>query len=129
MQIQPPPTPGPAGVINFLPSDGLPFGEAVTQSPDLAAINFTGSTKLDFSRLLLACRTPLLLTSPLCFSSTFKWLWKAVGQNLDRYKTFPRLLGGEFAMGGERCLLFRTTAHHRNSMPTQPQRLEARTST
>jgi 1-pyrroline-5-carboxylate dehydrogenase len=33
----------PAGVINFLPSDGPVFGEAITRSPDLAAINFTGS--------------------------------------------------------------------------------------
>lgn len=59
----------PAGVINFLPSDGPVFGESITQSPDLAAINFTGSVP------------------------TFKWLWQAVGKNLDIYKTFPRLSG------------------------------------
>lgn len=59
----------PAGVINFLPADGPVFGEAITQSPDLAAINFTGSVP------------------------TFKWLWKSVGQNLDTYKSFPRLSG------------------------------------
>ena len=33
----------PAGVINFLPADGPVFGEAITQSPLLAGINFTGS--------------------------------------------------------------------------------------
>ena len=59
----------PAGVINFIPSDGPVFGESITQSPDLAAINFTGSVP------------------------TFRWLWKNVGKNLELYKTFPRLSG------------------------------------
>ena len=52
----------PAGVINFVPADGPVFGQAVTESPDLAAINFTGSV------------------------GTFKWLWRNVGQNLDVYR-------------------------------------------
>lgn len=33
----------PDGVINFVPSGGLNFGETITSSPDLAAIDFTGS--------------------------------------------------------------------------------------
>jgi 1-pyrroline-5-carboxylate dehydrogenase len=33
----------PAGVINFVPAAGPDFGDAITKSPDLAAINFTGS--------------------------------------------------------------------------------------
>lgn len=33
----------PPGVIQFLPADGPVFGDAVTDSPDLACINFTGS--------------------------------------------------------------------------------------
>lgn len=52
-----------------MPSEGLDFGETITQSPDLAGINFTGSL------------------------STFKWLWKSVGDNLDTFKTFPKLSG------------------------------------
>lgn len=56
-------------MINFVPSDGPDFGNAITSSPDLSAINFTGSVP------------------------TFKWLWKQVGSNLDIYKTFPRLSG------------------------------------
>ena len=35
----------PAGVINFVPSDGPVFGDVVTKSSDLAGINFTGSVK------------------------------------------------------------------------------------
>lgn len=59
----------PDGVVNFVPSDGPVFGQAVTSHPDLAAINFTGSVP------------------------TFQWLWKAVGQNIDRYTGFPKLIG------------------------------------
>ena len=33
----------PAGVVNFVPSDGSVFGEVITQSNHLSAINFTGS--------------------------------------------------------------------------------------
>ncbi|XP_074655874.1 delta-1-pyrroline-5-carboxylate dehydrogenase, mitochondrial-like isoform X2 [Tubulanus polymorphus] len=59
----------PPGVINFLPAHGPTFGDTITQSPDLAGINFTGSV------------------------ATFRHLWKQVGQNIDIYKSFPRLLG------------------------------------
>jgi 1-pyrroline-5-carboxylate dehydrogenase len=34
------------GVINFLPSSGPVFGKAVTSSPHLAGITFTGSGEL-----------------------------------------------------------------------------------
>jgi 1-pyrroline-5-carboxylate dehydrogenase len=33
----------PAGVINFVPAAGPDFGETITKSSDLSAINFTGS--------------------------------------------------------------------------------------
>ena len=59
----------PPGVISFLPSDGPTFGNTICDSPHLAAINFTGSVP------------------------TFKYLWQRVAQNLDRYATFPRLIG------------------------------------
>lgn len=61
----------PAGVISYLPSDGPVFGNTTTDSPHLAAVNFTGSVP------------------------TFKYIWRRVGDNLDKYKTFPRLIGGE----------------------------------
>lgn len=59
----------PPGVINFVPSDGFQFGRIVTGQPTLAGINFTGSL------------------------ATFRWLWSEVGLNMNRFETFPRLLG------------------------------------
>ncbi|XP_038551421.1 LOW QUALITY PROTEIN: delta-1-pyrroline-5-carboxylate dehydrogenase, mitochondrial [Micropterus salmoides] len=59
----------PPNIIQFLPADGPVFGDAVTSSEHLAGINFTGSVP------------------------TFKRLWKQVAQNLDTYRTFPRLAG------------------------------------
>ncbi|XP_053723117.1 delta-1-pyrroline-5-carboxylate dehydrogenase, mitochondrial [Synchiropus splendidus] len=59
----------PPNIIQFLPADGPVFGDTITTSEHLAGINFTGSVP------------------------TFKRLWKQVAQNLDTYKTFPRLAG------------------------------------
>ncbi|XP_061730996.1 delta-1-pyrroline-5-carboxylate dehydrogenase, mitochondrial [Nerophis ophidion] len=59
----------PPNIVQFLPSDGPVFGDAVTASEHLAGINFTGSVP------------------------TFKRLWKQVAQNLDVYRSFPRLAG------------------------------------
>ncbi|KAK9529681.1 hypothetical protein VZT92_013760 [Zoarces viviparus] len=59
----------PPNIIQFLPADGPVFGDAVTSSEHLAGVNFTGSVP------------------------TFKRLWKQVAQNLDSYRTFPRLAG------------------------------------
>lgn len=78
----------PSGIINFVPADGPVFGEAITSSPDLAAINFTGSVP------------------------TFKWLWKTVGQNLDIYKTFPRLSG---ECGGKNFHIIHNSADIKNA--------------
>ncbi|XP_076061141.1 delta-1-Pyrroline-5-carboxylate dehydrogenase 1 [Oratosquilla oratoria] len=59
----------PAGVVNFIPADGPVFGNTITKSPHLAAINFTGSVP------------------------TFQHLWTQVGQNLTTYANFPRMVG------------------------------------
>ena len=59
----------PAGVVNFLPGPGAVIGKVALASPDLGGIHFTGS------------------------SATFYGLWKSVGMNIDKYKTFPRLVG------------------------------------
>ena len=59
----------PKEVIQFVPADGPTFGKTITASPDLAAINFTGSVP------------------------TFEWLWKAVGNNISNYKGFPVMVG------------------------------------
>lgn len=59
----------PAGVVNFLPGKGSVIGGVALASPELAGIHFTGS------------------------SSTFYGLWKTVGENIDKYRSFPRLVG------------------------------------
>lgn len=59
----------PAGVINFVPCVSELFTDEIVDDPDLAAINFIGSTP------------------------TFKVLWKRVAQSLDKYKNYPRMLG------------------------------------
>ncbi|RKG84102.1 L-glutamate gamma-semialdehyde dehydrogenase [Corallococcus terminator] len=59
----------PDGVINMLPGDGPTVGNPVLASPHLGGIHFTGSTP------------------------TFNSLWKSVGENIGRYKQYPRLVG------------------------------------
>nr|DBA15718.1 TPA: hypothetical protein GDO54_003190 [Pyxicephalus adspersus] len=59
----------PPNIIQFVPADGPVFGDTITSSEHLSGINFTGSVP------------------------TFKRLWKQVAENLDRYRTFPRLAG------------------------------------
>ncbi|XP_072334315.1 delta-1-pyrroline-5-carboxylate dehydrogenase, mitochondrial [Scyliorhinus torazame] len=59
----------PPNVIQFVPSNGPVFGDTITESEHLAGINFTGSVP------------------------TFKTLWKLVSEKLDKYRTFPRLIG------------------------------------
>lgn len=59
----------PKGVINLVTGDGLAVSEVALNHRDLAGIHFTGSTK------------------------TFRHLWKTVGANIDKYRTYPRLVG------------------------------------
>ena len=59
----------PDGVINFLPGSGALIGKICTQSKHFAGIHFTGST------------------------ATFKSLWGQACSNLDRYVSYPRLVG------------------------------------
>ncbi len=59
----------PPGVINFIP--GLPHGSTnlLLDHPAFAAMHFTGSTDV------------------------FRAMWRRVGENLDRYRSYPRLVG------------------------------------
>ncbi len=59
----------PDGVINFLPGSGALIGKVCTESKHFAGIHFTGST------------------------ATFKSLWSQACSNLDRYVSYPRLVG------------------------------------
>jgi len=59
----------PAGVVNFLPGAGAEVGGAAIADPDLAGIHFTGS------------------------NATFNHLWQAVADRLERYRSYPKLVG------------------------------------
>jgi 1-pyrroline-5-carboxylate dehydrogenase len=59
----------PPGVINLVTGDGQAVSQVALTHPDLAGIHFTGST------------------------ATFQHLWRAVGENIARYRNYPRLVG------------------------------------
>jgi 1-pyrroline-5-carboxylate dehydrogenase len=59
----------PPGVINFLPGDAVEVSRRLLAGPDLAGIHFTGSTPV------------------------FQSLWKTIGDNLERYRAYPRIVG------------------------------------
>jgi len=59
----------PDGVINFVPGSGGQVGNPVMDSPYLAGIHFTGSTP------------------------TFQTMWKTIGNNISKYKSYPRIVG------------------------------------
>lgn len=59
----------PPGVINMLPGHGPDIGDPVFESPHLAGLHFTGST------------------------NTFRHMWRTIGNNIDRYHAYPRIVG------------------------------------
>ena len=59
----------PDGVINFIPGPGRHIGDPVLEKPELAGVHFTGST------------------------SVFQGMWKTIGANLMKYKSYPRIVG------------------------------------
>jgi 1-pyrroline-5-carboxylate dehydrogenase len=59
----------PAGVINMIFTDGKETAEKVMSHPDFAGLHFTGSTKV------------------------FQGMWKMIGNNIDLFKTYPRIVG------------------------------------
>ncbi|MCB0272162.1 MAG: L-glutamate gamma-semialdehyde dehydrogenase [Bdellovibrionales bacterium] len=59
----------PQGVINLVFVDGPEAGEVIFSHPDFAGLHFTGSTKV------------------------FQHLWKEIGANIGKYKSYPRIVG------------------------------------
>ncbi len=59
----------PDGVINLIYVDGPTVGDVVFSHADFAGLHFTGSTKV------------------------FQSMWKAIGENIQRYKSYPRIVG------------------------------------
>jgi 1-pyrroline-5-carboxylate dehydrogenase len=73
----------PDGVINLVFIDGPTIGEVVFNHPDFAGIHFTGST------------------------GVFNRMWKTIGENMDKYKSYPRIVG---ETGGKDFLIAHKTA-------------------
>ena len=71
----------PDGVINMVTCDGPAAGDVVFKHADFSGLHFTGST------------------------GVFRHLWKEIGSNIDRYKTYPRIVG---ETGGKDFVI----AHH-----------------
>jgi len=59
----------PDGVINLVSGSGSDVGDPVLANEHLAGIHFTGSTKV------------------------FHQMWRTVGNNIDQYRGYPRLVG------------------------------------
>jgi 1-pyrroline-5-carboxylate dehydrogenase len=73
----------PDGVINLVYGRGSTIGDPVLASPDLAGIHFTGST------------------------SVFQAMWKTVGENIEQYRNYPRIVG---ETGGKDFIVAHPTA-------------------
>ncbi|MEM6533657.1 MAG: L-glutamate gamma-semialdehyde dehydrogenase [Myxococcota bacterium] len=59
----------PPGVINLVHGRGADVGNVALPHPDLGGVHFTGST------------------------GTFQLIWKTIGDNISRYRQYPRLVG------------------------------------
>ena len=59
----------PDGVINMVNADPVMMTDEVMTHPDFAGVHFTGST------------------------AVFKSLWTKVGENINTYKTYPKIVG------------------------------------
>ena len=59
----------PPGVINLVFVEGSVAGEVIFNHPDFAGLHFTGST------------------------GVFQRLWQTIGNNLPKYKSYPRIVG------------------------------------
>lgn len=59
----------PPGVINLIYVDGPTAGKVIFSHPDFAGLHFTGST------------------------AVFKSIWKQIGNNIDLYRSYPRIVG------------------------------------
>jgi 1-pyrroline-5-carboxylate dehydrogenase len=59
----------PPGVINFVPGNSVSISDVLLNHRDLAGIHFTGSTEV------------------------FQTMWRTAGENIAKYRTYPRLVG------------------------------------
>jgi len=59
----------PDGVINMVTVDGKKISEVIFKNENFAGLHFTGSTNV------------------------FRTLWKNIGSNIEKYKSYPRIVG------------------------------------
>ena len=59
----------PDGVVNMITASGPEVGEVIFKHKDFAGLHFTGST------------------------GVFRTLWRQIGDNLDQYRSYPRIVG------------------------------------
>ena len=59
----------PDGVINMVTVSGREISKVVFEDKDFAGLHFTGSTEV------------------------FRTLWKGIGNNIEKYKSYPRIVG------------------------------------
>src|SRR6516162_9580530 len=81
----------PPGVINMVTGDGQAVSHVALSHPDLAGIYFTGST------------------------ATFQHLWRTVGENIARYRNYPRVVG---ETGGKDFVIVHPSADPATISPT-----------
>ena len=81
----------PPGVINLVTGDGQAVSRVALTHPDLAGIHFTGST------------------------ATFQHLWRTVGENITRYRNYPRVVG---ETGGKDFVIVHPSADPAAIIPT-----------
>ena len=74
----------PDGVINLVYVSGPVVGEVCFAHPDFAGVHFTGST------------------------GVFQGMWKSIGENISKYKTYPRIVG---ETGGKDFVLVHPSAN------------------
>ncbi|MBI1221863.1 MAG: L-glutamate gamma-semialdehyde dehydrogenase [Bacteroidetes bacterium] len=74
----------PDGVINLVFVDGPSAGDVIFNHPDFAGIHFTGST------------------------GVFQNIWKTIGNNIHKYKTYPRIVG---ETGGKDFVMVHSSAN------------------
>jgi len=74
----------PDGVINLVYVSGPVVGEVCFSHPEFAGVHFTGST------------------------GVFQGMWKSIGENISKYKTYPRIVG---ETGGKDFVLVHPSAN------------------
>jgi 1-pyrroline-5-carboxylate dehydrogenase len=75
----------PPGVINLVHGSGKDVAATAVAHPEFAGLNFTGSTQV------------------------FRSLWKSVANNIDSYRSFPRLVG---ETGGKNAVVVHPTGDY-----------------